>query len=333
MLGKFARSRLTHLALTMCLIGLIPEISLAWGSSGHKIIAIIAARYLNPRAKEEVRQLSVKEDMISAMISASTWADEIRLYRPETSSWHFVDFPQNATAYVPSRDCIGTSQGDCLVATIQRFIRTLKAEKVMREDKSEPLKFLIHLIGDLHQPLHCGYKDDRGGNTIRVFFPTPGVVTSLHSAWDAPMIERAMTAYGQNESKYSDYLNNQYGAFAKEVDGQVSTSKAPETWISGWAFESYCIAVRSAYNLNNKLLVEAPCQAAGVLRPKPLLRLTATQHHAIASTSDFQKAPASRPVDISGQYYRTNLPVLEQQLVKAGIRLARVLNSIYPEKR
>ena len=324
MCSKLLQSRLIYLVLTILLIGFIPDTGFAWGSSGHRIIARVATHYLNRRAQDEVRRLLAgeKEDVIAA----STWADEIRFSRPETSNWHFVDFPRNATAYVPSRDCLATGQGECMVSAVQRFIRVLKNPKYGDEEKREALKFLIHLVGDLHQPLHCGYKDDRGGNIIRVYF-TRSVITNLHSAWDSGMIARAMAEYGGDESKYETYLNKTYDKFANDV---VRSTKGDQDWISEWAFESYCIAVRSAYNLKMSKL-EAPCQMALGMSFLPFQGLGQGRHHATPGFS-VQKTSRSLPVDISGAYYKANLPVLERQLVKGGIRLALILNEIYPEK-
>ncbi|HKB66470.1 MAG TPA: S1/P1 nuclease [Pyrinomonadaceae bacterium] len=335
MLTTVSRSFPACLALTLCCICMTPARTAAWGSSGHRIIASIAFQNLNPRARQEVEKLLGKEDFVAI----STYADEVRPKRPETTRWHYIDFPREATAYVSSRDCIETPLGDCTVAAIQRLVGVLRTEKAGRDEKAEALKFLVHLVGDLHQPLHAGYRDDAGGNTIKVWFFSES--TSLHSVWDYSMIEQAEGVKQKGdesaaEENYINYLVASYHKLALETHANVVKGKGyPEEWAPDWAFESYCVAVRNAYNLDLNKNVSNACAAPGAkIRPEDK-KVASLAHISLSEAQSKSSGKMARKVAhlvISTSYYKENLPVMEQQLVKAGVRLAEILNYIYPDR-
>ena len=154
----------------------------AWGNEGHQIIAYIAASQLTPKARAEVGQL-LGGDAESAMVRASTWADEIRPHRRETSRWHYVDIPIGSAGYDAGRDCLAD---DCVVGQIERDEKIIGARQLMPAIRSEALRFLIHFVGDLHQPLHASNNQDRGGNEVKVLFQ--GRRTNLHAIWDTPVV-------------------------------------------------------------------------------------------------------------------------------------------------
>ncbi|HTW36677.1 MAG TPA: S1/P1 nuclease, partial [Rhizomicrobium sp.] len=131
--------------------------ALAWGAEGHQIIAHIAASKLTPRAQAEVSQL-LGGNTETAMVQASTWADEIRPSRRETAPWHFVDIPIGSSGYDASRDCV---HDDCVVAQIIRDESVIADRRLVPAVRAEALKFLIHFVGDIHQPLHASNNHDR----------------------------------------------------------------------------------------------------------------------------------------------------------------------------
>jgi hypothetical protein len=151
----------------------------AWGSQGHQVIANVAWQALTPKSRDEVSQLLATEPG-QTLESIATWADEHR--SPATSSWHYVNFPRNSCKFEPERDCAG---GQCVVGAIEKNLSVLASNA---DDKArlKALKYLVHLVGDIHQPLHAGYKDDRGGNTysLRAFMRQ----SNLHSVWDSGLI-------------------------------------------------------------------------------------------------------------------------------------------------
>ena len=164
------------LLLVFCGLG---SPAFAWGSQGHQVIASVAWSALTPKAREEVSRLLALEPG-QTLESIATWADEHR--SPATSAWHYVNFPRHSCAYVPERDCEG---GQCVVSAIEKNTTVLSSNSEERV-RLKALKYLVHLVGDIHQPLHAGYKDDRGGNTysLRAFMRQ----SNLHSVWDSGLI-------------------------------------------------------------------------------------------------------------------------------------------------
>src|SRR5262249_39679612 len=134
----------------------------AWGNSGHEIIATIATDQLSPLSAKSVQGLLGDE----TLLSVSTYADKVHLERPETRRWHFLDIPRKASDYVPSRDC---PQGDCIIETTRKLWATLADKSAPRGARYDALKFLVNLVGDIHQPLHVT-GDNKGQNETRVRF-------------------------------------------------------------------------------------------------------------------------------------------------------------------
>lgn len=152
----------------------------AWGFEGHQVIASIAETRLSPAARVEVNRLLALEPG-ETLISISTWADEHR--SPQTGVWHYVNFPRGDCTYVPERDC---PDGHCVVGAIQKELQIL-GSNASSEKRLIALKYLVHFVGDIHQPLHAGYKDDRGGNTYQLRAFMRG--SNLHAFWDSGLIK------------------------------------------------------------------------------------------------------------------------------------------------
>jgi hypothetical protein len=161
---------------------------LAWGAAGHHVVARIAFARLTPEARAQAGVLL--EGGLDAFIAASTWADEIRSARPETANWHFVDIPVGQPHYDAARDCPATDKGDCVLAEITRARAELADASRTAALRGESLKFIIHFVGDLHQPLHSIDNKDRGGNDVKVLAlrAEDGRNTNLHAAWDTGLI-------------------------------------------------------------------------------------------------------------------------------------------------
>jgi hypothetical protein len=157
-----------------------PNVVLAWGSEGHQVIALIAEAKLTPNAKAEVERLLAQEPG-QTLASVSTWADEHR--NPATASWHYVNFPRDTCSYVQVRDC---PDGKCVVGAIERQVVVLKSGGT-EEKRLLALKYLVHLVGDVHQPLHAGYAEDRGGNTYQLQAFMRG--SNLHALWDTGILK------------------------------------------------------------------------------------------------------------------------------------------------
>ena len=194
----------------------------AWGQEGHSIIAEIAQRRLEPEPLQRVKELLGGE---VSLASVSSWADDVRGERPETYNWHFVDIPLAATGYDPVRDCADTSKGDCVIAEIERAKSKLGDATADGHERVEALMFLVHFIGDVHQPLHC-VADARGGNDVQVTLF--GQHTNLHKVWDSGLIQHRVFDWGA----YVTHIE------ADWLPGQDVTALASGTPVD-WAEETH----------------------------------------------------------------------------------------------
>ncbi len=158
----------------------------SWGVTGHRTVGNIAEKHLSKKAKKQIYELLDSEDLAFV----STFGDEIKSDNKYKKfyTWHFVNFPFD-TKYEDSNK---NPDGD-IVNGINFCIEILKNKNASREDKIFYLKFLVHLIGDLHQPLHVGRSDDKGGNDIKVKWHFKK--SNLHRVWDSEMIESWNMSY------------------------------------------------------------------------------------------------------------------------------------------
>jgi len=153
----------------------------AWGPEGHKTVAILAVRYLRPDALAQIRELLGSE----SMQEASLWADDVaHSSRTETAPWHYIDIPLSDSRINLNRDC---PQGRCVLVKTEEFLAVLPNPRTTRESRREALKFVLHFIADLHQPLHCEDNHDRGGNAQDVVFQNHP--DNLHWVWDTGLVQ------------------------------------------------------------------------------------------------------------------------------------------------
>lgn len=152
----------------------------AWGVEGHQVIALMAQPQLTPAAKAEVDRLLALEPG-ETLVSISTWADEHR--NPTTGAWHYVNFSRGTCTYEAPRDC---PDGQCVVEAIQKQLGVLRSGAAA-EKRLNALKYVVHFVGDIHQPLHAGYQDDKGGNKYQV--QAFGKGSNLHALWDSGLIK------------------------------------------------------------------------------------------------------------------------------------------------
>lgn len=152
----------------------------AWGTQGHQVIANLAYAQLTAKAKVEVDRLLAVEPG-ATLASISIWADETR--NKTTAPWHYVNFPRETCNYDAARGC---PDGQCVVGAIDKQLGVL-ASNTSGEKRLVALKYVVHLVADVHQPLHAGYADDRGGNTYQL--QAFGRGTNLHALWDSGLIE------------------------------------------------------------------------------------------------------------------------------------------------
>jgi nuclease S1 len=243
----------------------------AWGPQGHEVIARIAADNLSPAAHLRISQL-LGGDAPGLMVLDSNWADEIRANRPATTNWHFVNIEIGSKGYDPRRDC---PRDDCVVAQINRDIAALHDPKAPHPAKIEALRFLIHFVGDLHQPLHAADRHDKGGNSQTVFLNNRR--TNLHRVWDEDLVEA---------------LGRDPGAVAADIEAGLTPqdrAKMATGTPADWANESFGVAAKEIY----------------------------------------ARIPSRGSVRLPRDYASRERQVVRQQLARAGLRLAMLLNGIY----
>jgi hypothetical protein len=222
----------TGIALFALLLPCAAPRGFAWGPEGHHVTVILAEKYLAPRSAARVKELLGWE----SFLDASVWADDYRHDHPETGPWHYINIPLHDTAIDLRREC---PNGDCVLAKTNAFLAVLRDTRADRTAKAQALKFVIHFVGDLHQPLHDEDDNDKGGNTRLVQWaghvPPPGMTDNLHWLWDTGLIERI---------SYNDQ------ALAEIIRLKI-TDTSLKAWARGgledWVLEAHRLARTSAY--------------------------------------------------------------------------------------
>jgi hypothetical protein len=234
-----------------------------WGQNGHRIVGDIAADYLNSEAREAVDRVLGP----TSIAIASTWMDKIRSDSnyDHTHDWHWVTIPDGMTYEETEKN----PNGD-LINAIRTFINELKSGSLSAKEEEEKLKMLIHLVGDIHQPLHVGTGEDQGGNDTKVEWFDEA--SNLHRVWDSNIIDDTKLSY----TEFSDAINH-------PTDNQIEEWQ--DSGVLDWAYEAMELRDQ-VYDLPD----------------------------------DHQ---------LSYRYQYENRELLDQQLLKGGVRLAGVLNEIY----
>jgi hypothetical protein len=189
-----------------------------WGHEGHQIIATVAENHLDQTTLVMIQSLLGNNHLYSV----ASWADDVRRERPDTKGWHYVDIPLGGR-YDARRDC--ALPESCVVAKIDYFIKVLTDKNAPREQRAEALKFVVHFVGDIHQPLHA-VKEAKGGNGIRIRFLGDDrcgrYECNLHGVWDISMILHT----GLNRQEYSQHLE---ALISGEKLGSLNAG-TPEQW-------------------------------------------------------------------------------------------------------
>ena len=159
--------------------------ALAWGAQGHRLVARVAEQQLNPQARAEINRLLALEPG-ATLDSIAPWADQLRTQDPDlgrrSAGWHYINMAEGGCSYEPAQHC---RNGNCVVQALKDQGARLADTHLSDAERLQALKFVVHLAGDIHQPLHAGYGHDRGGNTYQVQYGGRG--TNLHSVWDSGM--------------------------------------------------------------------------------------------------------------------------------------------------
>src|SRR5579872_835217 len=172
-------------------------ILLSWGVIGHRTVGKIAEDHLTPNALAGVRDLLGD----ASLADVSTWADEVRgkAEYQQTGSWHYINLPLGLN-YDAFKNKVENMLEANVYSALAEQMRLITDKTVSREKKIDALKFVVHFVGDLHQPMHVSRAEDKGGNTIQLNYEGQG--TNLHSVWDSKLIEQTGLDYQQLAQKY-----------------------------------------------------------------------------------------------------------------------------------
>ncbi len=316
-----------HLALLGAVLVMLssPRPAGAWGCEGHQAVAMIAEKHMNARALERANKLLLgvpidpaldrycSSQGLDLMADSSTWADDLRKVRPETAPWHFIDIPRGAPRSALAKSCEAST--GCLTSALQQQIELLRDDGQSPQVRADALRFIIHFVGDLHQPLHCVTNNDLGGNCVPVnFFGHPPVEKNpqyetyspnLHAIWDSGIIERLKGM--ESVADWANSLDDQFSA-------RVSAWEKEGINVENWAWESHELADSVVYA---KLPVAIPVE-----NPTPT-RGCSDDHHVSTRMLALHE-------QVSQEYVDAVAPTLKEQIARAGVRLAMILNQIWP---
>ena len=165
-----------------------PLTALAWGPGGHRIVATLAEQQIEPQTRAEIRSL-LRVAGGRSLADVATWADDVRsdplqpALSRATARMHFVNFKDSRCHYDAARIC---ANGQCVVAAIGHYAGILGNRRNSDSERVDALRFLVHFVADAHQPLHAGYRPDRGGNNFQVRISGKG--SNLHAVWDSQVL-------------------------------------------------------------------------------------------------------------------------------------------------
>ena len=317
------RRRTCSTLFLFAIVGLAPS-ARGWGCTGHQVVAVIAEEHLSPHARDMVAQILAAgpidpalrrfcgANTLDAFADSSTWADDQRSIQPDTAGWHFIDIPRGvakgdiAPYCPPSTSCITRAIDDQMA-----ILRNINASAQARADA---LRYIIHFFGDLHQPLHATSNNDLGGNCVPVSFfgaaPQERNVTkesyapNLHGIWDTDILERF--AGGQTPQQFADEMSVKF-------KGQIPAWLRERVDVVSWAWESHQLAEDSVYGaLPRKVAIETPVEVKACSDDQHISARMLNLHEQVGA--DYQAAAEG---------------VIQEQLTKAGIRLAAALNAVW----
>ena len=300
----------------------------AWGCKGHQTVALIAVKHLTPAAKQLAATLLAVDPGrknsgtpcgttgLDALAAASTWADAVRIHGKD-DGFHYIDIPRGASREAISSVC-GTPRS-CVTSAIADQVAIVEDKNADPQARAAAIRYIIHLVGDLHQPLHCTTNGDRGANCVPVGYfkskPHPNKQSTtdlddynpnLHAVWDKQIVEKDMAAHGAATAEA--YANVLDAAFATEI----AIWKTQGIHLEDWAWDSHEHAEDIAYG---DLPKAVPVDAHPDADPS-----------ACADNNRIGNRMLHKHIILGQPYQDQAASVVEERLAMAGIRLAVVLN-------
>lgn len=254
--------------LLLFIVLAVSHTAFCWGLTGHRVVGEIAQQHLSKKAKKEISKIIGRETLAwwanwpDFIKSDSTWN--------HASPWHYVDLPghMDKDHFIAE---LKKLPGKNLYTQIPAMVAQLKDKSLPVEQRRVALSFLVHLVGDLHQPLHVGREEDQGGNKIVVYWF--GEKTNLHSVWDTKFIESQQYSY----TEYAKLL---------DIADQAQVKAWQSSSLEDWFYESH-----------------------------------------VLSDSIYDGAPAESKLSYRYNYQFQRM--LNEQLLKGGVRLAALLNKAF----
>lgn len=303
----------------------------AWGCDGHRAIVHIAERLLPPAARTAAAALLKSSPADPALkrfcepfpgdplVDDATWADDYRVVDPTTFGWHFINVPRNSELTAANEHTF-CAAGGCVVDAIARQYRVL-TESTDRAARANALRYLIHFIGDLHQPLHATANGDRGGNCVPVTYydrapqesdTVPGDYSpNLHSVWDSSIIRTAMNARRIGDPRgLADAIVAQ-----QPLPPGVAAEPATRSAALRWARGSHDVGRTIVYP---KLPVDVDVEPA-----------SANALSSCAENHDVVHRMLSKHIVLGDAYVQAVLPSVFSQLRLAAVRLAATLEAAF----
>ena len=310
------------------LIAAGPTNAFAWSCDGHRAVVMVAERLLGARTIAAAKAILAASPpdpglrrLCSAVASdvladAATWADDYRDTDARTAGWHFINFPRAIGAQTAAyrKFC---PNGNCIVDAIVAQFQVLKTSADPKQ-QANALRFILHLVGDVHQPLHAITNGDRGGNCLPVAYFTElsqeddryNFSPNLHRVWDGDSIRRLMTARGLADA------GALAGMLARSQLPQAVAAAPTAAGVNGWARAANQLARDVAYG---RLAVKVPVE------PDTANRLSTCDDN-----NHVGRRLAVLHERIDAAYEQASVPVIVSQLRLAGVRLAGVLKAAFP---
>jgi hypothetical protein len=293
-----------------------PASTHAWGCKGHQTVALIAEKHLTPETRQWVEKL-LRENPIDpklnrycggavrdAMADAATWADDVRGER-KNGPCHYIDIPRGSKRGELEPFC---GAAGCVTKAISEQLAILKDSKADPAKRADALRYVIHFVGDLHQPLHTITNADEGGNCVPVKYfrrsaheHNHSFSPNLHSLWDTAIVER--DAEGADPVEYADTLD---ALFAADIEGWQKAG----VHVDDWVWEGYDFAESVVYgDLTPKIAIEPNVPV-----------------HSCSDDNNIGERLLHQNFVAGEAYQGMAAPVAEKRLAEGGVRLAMILN-------
>ncbi len=304
-----------------CLLALCGAPALfGWGCEGHQAVALIAEKNLTPRTLAFVQAMLDVNPIDPALVrycvqnrddlmaDASTWADDIRR-TAGTGKWHYMDIPRQETGGDPAKWCedVGPAaergeRAGCVLAAIAYNRDILRNPQNPGQVRADALRYLIHLAGDIHQPLHTTDNHDQGGNCAPMVLLDAASISNLHSIWDSGLLEQHLRDLHQTVAQYAASLNQRFAA------EKAKWAPSPAD-VNTWVWESHAAGNRVTF---------------GAIEPPIPMEPETGKTDCNAESAKVY----ALHVHLNQAYLNKATPVIDEQIAKAGFRLAEMLNEI-----